>query len=147
MCRLVIQAIEEGNTQVIEDVRRIVGEPEDSEWLPQTPQALCNRILHTAFMGTTNSSNETRLRARLLAESIGCYHIDLNIDSVVLAQNSLFSAATGFEPHFTVHGGSKTENLSLQNVQARLRMVTAYQFAQMVGRWFYRSSVFRQISD
>ena len=39
---------------------------------------------------------------------------------------------TGFEPRFKAHGGSDVENLALQNIQARQRMVTAYYFAQML---------------
>jgi len=71
-------AIEEGNTQVIADLRRISGEPAESTWLPKTPQEVCGRLFHTCFMGTTNSSGETRARAKELAEAIGAYHIDMN---------------------------------------------------------------------
>lgn len=83
-------------------------------------------------MGSTNSSKDTRRRAKELARSIGAYHIDLNIDSVVSALTSMFTAVTKFQPRFKVHGGSSTENLALQNIQARLRMVIAYMFAQLL---------------
>ena len=83
-------------------------------------------------MGTQNSSKDTRSRARDLAKDIGAYHVDLNMDSVVTALISLFTHVTGFKPEFSVHGGSKTENLALQNIQARLRMVLAYLFAQLL---------------
>lgn len=43
----------------------------------------------------------------------------------------IFSAATGHIPKFKVRGGTVRENLALQNVQARLRMVLAYLFAQV----------------
>jgi len=71
-------AIEEGNEQVIEDLRKICVEPADSTWLPETPQEVCGRLFHTCFMGTTNSSKETRSRAKELAEAIGAYHVDMN---------------------------------------------------------------------
>ena len=132
MCRLVTQAIYDGNDQVIKDTRRICGEPDDSKWLPTEPQEICNRIFHTCFMGTTNSSKDTRSRAKELARDIGAYHVDLNMDSVVTALTNLFTLVTDFRPRFTVHGGSKTENLALQNIQARLRMVIAYLFAQLL---------------
>lgn len=35
-------------------------------------------------------------------------------------------------PKFKVYGGSTGENIALQNIQARLRMVFAYLFAQLV---------------
>jgi NAD+ synthase (glutamine-hydrolysing) len=132
MCRLVVQAIVDGNDQVVKDARRLGGEPEDSLWIPKTPQELCNRIFHTCFMGTTNSSKETRSRAKELANDIGAYHIDLNMDTVVTTLTNLFTFVTNFQPRFTVHGGGKTENLALQNIQARLRMVLAYLFAQLL---------------
>ena len=132
MCRLVVQAIYDGNEQVIKDTRRICGEAEDSTWLPVEPQELCNRILHTCFMGTTNSSQDTRTRAKELAHEIGAYHVSLNMDSVVSSLTALFTLVTEFRPRFTVHGGTKTENLALQNIQARLRMVIAYLFAQLL---------------
>ena len=127
-----MQAVFDGNEQVIKDTRRICGETEDSAWLPTSPEMICNRIFHTCFMGTTNSSNDTRARAKLLAQEIGAYHVDLNMDSVVTALTSLFTFVTDFRPRFSAHGGSKTENLALQNIQARLRMVIAYLFAQML---------------
>ncbi|KAK2769449.1 glutamine-dependent NAD(+) synthetase [Emmonsiellopsis sp. PD_33] len=132
MCRLVVAACREGNEAVIADMRRIVGEPSDSKWLPETPQDLCGRILHTCYMGTVNSSKETRDRAKLLAKSIGSYHIDLNMDTVVSAISTLFSFVTNFTPRFTVHGGSPSENLALQNIQARSRLVVGYMFAQLL---------------
>jgi NAD+ synthase (glutamine-hydrolysing) len=70
-------------------------------------------------MGTENSSPETRKRAKDLSNAIGSYHIDLNMDTVVSALQSLFSLVTNKTPKFKVHGGSQTENLALQNIQVR----------------------------
>ena len=129
MCRLVHAACVAGNAQVITDVQRIAGEP--APWTPATPAALAQRLFVTCYMGTTNSSAETRARARELAAAIGSYHYDFDIDSVVSATTSLFVAVTGKTPHFRVHGGSNAENLALQNIQARLRMLLSYLFAQL----------------
>lgn len=115
MCRLVVTACHAGNEPVIADMRRIVGEAPDSDWLPNTPQDLCGRILHTCYMGTTNSSSETRNRAKDLAKTIGSYHVDLNMDTVVSAISTLFTSVTNFKPRFAVHGGSPAENLALQS--------------------------------
>lgn len=68
-------------------------------------------------MGTQNSSADTRGRATELAKSIGCYHVDLNMDTVVSAVQTLFTTVTGLKPRFKVHGGSSAENLALQNIQ------------------------------
>ncbi|ANZ75179.1 BA75_03072T0 [Komagataella pastoris] len=130
MCTLVVKEAVEGNEQVIRDAQMVANMPEG--WIPQTPQELCNKIFHTCYMGTKNSSLETRARSRDLAAKIGSYHVDLNMDSVVTALVSLFEVVTGKKPVFKVFGGSQIENLALQNIQARLRMVLAYLFAQLL---------------
>ncbi|KAF9005960.1 hypothetical protein BDQ17DRAFT_1352471 [Cyathus striatus] len=132
MCRLVAEAASRGDKQVIADARRISGEPDDSSYIPSDPREFSRRIFHTCYMGTENSSTETRQRAKQLAEAIGSYHVDLNMDSVVTAVRNLFTLATGHRPRFRTQGGSNAENLALQNIQARLRMVIAYLFAQLL---------------
>ncbi|GEQ67601.1 hypothetical protein JCM33374_g1266 [Metschnikowia sp. JCM 33374] len=129
MCRLVVSTIEAGNTTVLEDVRSLVKDP---EFTPKTPQDVANRLFYTSFMGTVNSSSETRSRAKELSEKIGSYHIDMNMDTLVTAVVSVFEIATGKKPVFKLFGGSQTENLALQNIQARLRMVLSYLFAQLL---------------
>ncbi|KAI6122304.1 NAD+ synthase [Pisolithus croceorrhizus] len=126
MCRLVADAARRAEKQVIADARRIVGEPEDSGYIPSDPREFCGRIFHTCYMGTENSSVETRKRAKDLALAIGSYHVDLNMDSVVTSVVDLFSFVTGAKPRF------EAENLALQNIQARLRMVLSYLFAQLL---------------
>lgn len=75
------------------------------------------------------------------------------MDTVVTAILNLFSFVTGVKPQYRVHGGSAAENLALQNIQvcwcaaiqmqgtlwlisgpmqARLRMVLSYMFAQLL---------------
>ncbi|KAG8824121.1 glutamine-dependent NAD(+) synthetase [Serendipita sp. 401] len=132
MCRLVAEAASRGEQDIIEDARRIAGEPEDSTYIPSDPKEFCSRVFHTCYMGTSNSSADTRGRAKELAQAIGSYHVDLNMDTVVSAVQTLFSTVTGLRPRFKVHGGSSAENLALQNIQARLRMVLAYMFAQLL---------------
>ncbi|ODV83465.1 hypothetical protein CANARDRAFT_9526 [[Candida] arabinofermentans NRRL YB-2248] len=130
MCRLVVQACNDNNAQVIKDVQMVANMPEG--WIPKTPQEVANKIFHTCYMGTKNSSIETRTRAKDLAEKIGSYHVDLNMDTLVSAMVSLFEVTTGKKPIFKIFGGSNIENLALQNIQARLRMVLAYLFAQLL---------------
>jgi NAD+ synthase (glutamine-hydrolysing) len=54
------------------------------------------------------------------------------MDNIVTALRTLFQVVTGVRPRFRAHGGSNAENLALQNIQARLRMVIAYFFAQLL---------------
>ena len=134
MCRHVMNGVTDGNIQVTKDVRRIAGAYHRQDyWVPSSPQELCNHLLHTAYMGMPQqSSSESRRRAQELHEAIGSYHFNLSIGDVYEAQKDLFTKMTGFDPKFKVFGGSKAEDLALQNIQARLRMVTAYQFGQLL---------------
>ncbi|RYP12254.1 hypothetical protein DL765_007439 [Monosporascus sp. GIB2] len=131
MCRMVIEACKAGNEQVIADVNRLAKYKDGK--IPDTPEELCNQIFHTVYMGMSKqSSKETRQRAQDLAAAIGAYHCNLDIDQVYEAQRNLIVNTLNFEPKFKVEGGSVSENLTLQNIQARSRMVTAYEFAQIL---------------
>ncbi|XP_057173246.1 glutamine-dependent NAD(+) synthetase isoform X21 [Ursus arctos] len=141
MCHQVCEAVKHGrgryllpavwwfsDQEVLADVRTIV---DQLSYTPQDPRDLCGRVLTTCYMASENSSQETCDRARELAQQIGSHHIGLHIDPAVKAVVGIFSLVTGKRPLFAVHGGSSRENLALQNVQARLRMVVAYLFAQL----------------
>ena len=54
------------------------------------------------------------------------------MDLVITSIRDLFAFVTGKKPTFKVHGGSVAENLALQNIQARLRMLLSYFFAQLL---------------
>lgn len=118
-------------SQVLEDVRRVVGE---DTYCPQSPEELCGHMFTTCYMASENSSQDTCSRARELANQIGSTHMNINIDMAVKGILGIFSVVTGSWPKFRAYGGSPRENLALQNVQARVRMVLAYLFAQL-GLW------------
>lgn len=128
MCRQVCFAVSHGNEQVLADARRMVS---DHGYVPKDPRDFCWRVFTTCYMASENSSQDTCRRAKELAEQIGSHHINLNIDSAVKAVITIFNLVTGKSPQFTVHGGCSRENLALQNLQARIRMVLAYLFAQL----------------
>jgi NAD+ synthase (glutamine-hydrolysing) len=136
MCDLVTKAAQaDPSGKIAQDCRRVCRMeecPGDPLWVPPRSQDMANRVLHTTFMGTENSSDATRSRAQRLATSVGAYHLSIRIDSVVEAMVKMFSIATGHAPRYSVHGGANAEDLALQNIQARLRMVTAYLFAQLL---------------
>lgn len=54
--------------RVLADVQRIVG---DTAYIPTDPQDLAGKLFTTCYMGTENSSQETRSRAAELAKEIG----------------------------------------------------------------------------
>lgn len=129
MCDLVVNAINSGDAQTLSDVRKIIG---DYEYVPSTAKELCNALLVTCYMATENSTKDTKLRAGFLASQLGCYHLSVVIDTAISAILGIFNAATKLMPRYRIFGGSPRENLALHNIQARLRMILAYLFAQLM---------------
>ncbi|CAA0840898.1 Glutamine-dependent NAD(+) synthetase [Striga hermonthica] len=130
MCQLVVKEILNGDEQIKTDAIRI-GHYTDGQF-PTDSKEFARRIFYTVFMGSENSSTATRTRAKVLSEEIGSWHLDISIDGVVSALLSLFQTLTGKRPRYKVDGGSNIENLGLQNIQARIRMVLAFMLASLL---------------
>ncbi|KAI3422949.1 Glutamine-dependent NAD(+) synthetase [Psidium guajava] len=139
MCQLVVKEIANGDEQVKADAVRI-GQYLDGRF-PTDSKEFAKRIFYTVYMGSENSSEVTRSRAKLLADEIGAWHLDVCIDGVVSALLSLFEKLTGKRPRYKVDGGSSAENLGLQNIQARIRMVLAFMLASLLP-WVHNKSGF-----
>ena len=114
---------------MIQDLQTIL---KDQTFIPSSPHQICQKLFYTCFMGTSNSSTQTRSRAQRLSETIGSYHLSITIDTIITSIMTLFVLITGSRPKFRSHGGTGPENLALQNVQARMRMVVSYLFAQLI---------------
>ena len=142
MCQRVIRELalgsERSRAQVLSDVRRITRR---SDYTPSSWRELCGKIFVTCYMASTHSGSETRERARKLAEEIGAMHTSITIDRITDAVKQTFreidvhasfasKQSLKTEPKLT--GGTLTENLALQNIQARSRMVMAYFLAQLM---------------
>lgn len=129
MSHLVYKAItEDHDEQVLKDLRRITRKP---EFMPESPKEIAGELLVTVYMGTKNSSEETKKRARNLANDIGCKFTACEIDDLFDSMKNLFTNIIGKEPKFVSEGGTHAEDLALQNIQARQRMVLAYLMAQL----------------
>ncbi|ODA77736.1 hypothetical protein RJ55_06338 [Drechmeria coniospora] len=129
MAKMVLASIEAGEETTLADLRRVTGV---RDFRPETPHEIVNRLLTTCYTSTVNSSNETRSRAERLSEKLGAWHLSIPIDNIVESYHSLIKTALHFTPHYAVEGGTQAENLALQNLQARNRMVVQYTLAQLV---------------
>ena len=100
-----MQKLESGSDETAADVRRITKQQE----LPSNSKDLTRAILHTCYMGTKNSSLETRQRAALLAEQVGSHHQEVKIDPMVDAILKVYleTGDAKKEPTFEVDGGTK----------------------------------------
>lgn len=74
MCRLVVSSVKRGNIQTLNDIRKVTQDP---SYIPGDVKELCKRIFVTCYMGTENSSSETKARAQHLANDIGSYHLGM----------------------------------------------------------------------
>jgi NAD+ synthase (glutamine-hydrolysing) len=146
MSTLVSQAANDGDLIVTENLKRILGVAVSEAPATFSPGDITNKVLHTVYMGTENSTLATQSRAEQLASEISSYHKSFAIDTVVSAVGSsesfssradlpvtvaVFSRLCGVSPRYESQGGTMGEDLALQNIQARLRMVLAYLCAQL----------------
>jgi len=147
MCQRVVEGLgagsERSRSRVLADVRRVT---KRADYTPPDWRDLCGKVLVTCYMASEFSGAETRARAALLAEQIGCLHTSISIDGMRSAVCETFAA-------MEVHSGGVrseavrrrpemktkprdyaelTQNLALQNIQARSRMVMAYFMAQLM---------------
>jgi NAD+ synthase (glutamine-hydrolysing) len=145
MCQRVVaeltspSASSRSKEQVLADVRKLT---RLKDYVPATWQELCNKLFVTCYMGSEYSGDETRDRAALLAEQIGAVHTSILIDDITTGIKSTFAKVAvhsgrpeGAPPVRSdpqMKGGTMTENLALQNIQARSRMVMSYFMAQLM---------------
>ncbi|ODN01891.1 putative glutamine-dependent NAD(+) synthetase [Orchesella cincta] len=126
MCRLIVDHINTHDDHVLKDVQKVLRDP---TYKPTDPRELCGKLFTTCYMASDNSSETTRNFAQALAVGIGSNHRVISISNVCSTFVETTAEALGKEkPTFE---GTREENLALQNVQARSRMVFAYMFAQL----------------
>ena len=92
MCGYVVEAVQKGDEQVLQDVRRIT---EEESYTPTDARELCSRLLFTSYLGSENSSEETMNRAANLARDIGSTHSAVKIDAVTEALVDTFMQQKG----------------------------------------------------
>jgi NAD+ synthase (glutamine-hydrolysing) len=132
MCKIALEEIESGNADVLASLKKILRNPGYNPPSSKDSHLLVKEILFTCYMGTVNSSQETRGRAKNLSAQIGATHYDSTIDEMVKGALTTFINTTQFTPKFESQGGKPAEDLALQNLQARSRMVFAYMMAQII---------------
>lgn len=111
MCKQVFESITiDKNENTLNAIRKVV---KDDKFYPNTFQDITNQVFVTAYLGTTNSSEETLSRSQRLAEAIGAHHYNVNIDDAVAAIKNTFVKTTGKDPKFVADGGTYGEDLAL----------------------------------
>ena len=91
----------------------------------QNTQELIKKLMTTLYQGTVNSSESTQRSASELANYIGTTHYELKIDSIVNEYTALIENAIGRSLDWS------TDDVTLQNVQARVRSPSAWMLANI----------------
>lgn len=140
MCQRLVQELSTGSprskAQVLKDIRNVTKRP---EYTPSSAVDLCSKIFVTCYMASQYSGSETRERALLLARAIGATHTSIMIDGITDAFQKTFTKMVFHAEDSTrtvrtdpKMEGSWMENIALQNIQARSRMVMSYFMAQLM---------------
>lgn len=90
-------------------------------------RAWTGRLLTTVYQATRNSSSTTREAARSVAEAIGARHLELSVDELVEGYQQVVKAAIGRQLDWA------TDDLALQNIQARARAPSVWLIANLEG--------------
>jgi len=118
-----------GHEFVLSELRKVFKDP---KFYPKSPQDITKRVLFTCYMQSKHSSEDTRRRARQIAEEIGSTHQEVSIDEICDGFMKGTQSVIKEKPKFVSEGGTMGEDLALQNLQARSRMVLCYYLAQLL---------------
>jgi NAD+ synthase (glutamine-hydrolysing) len=100
-----------------------IAERLDSDSAP----AIVRQLLTCVYQSTCNSGETTRRAAKIVAESVGAQFIEWNVDPLVKHYVDTVSAAIGRQLSW------ESDDLALQNIQARARGPGAWLLANLHG--------------
>ncbi|MBC3786489.1 NAD(+) synthase [Spirosoma utsteinense] len=90
-----------------------------------TPEAMMGKLLTVMYQGTENSSDDTFNSAKELADDIGATFLNININGLVETYTGLIEAQLGRKLSWD------TDDLALQNIQARVRAPSIWMLANI----------------
>jgi len=90
-------------------------------------RAVVHALLTTVYQATRNSSEVTRAAARSVAEGLGARHLELDVDAQVQGYVDMIEGALGRKLDW------QTDDIALQNIQARTRAPSVWLLANLAG--------------
>lgn len=110
----------------LDGLKRVLG------YMPGMAQAssardVVEQVLTTVYQATRHSGEVTRGAARAVAEGIGARHLELNVDQQVQGYIAMIEGALGRTLEW------RTDDLALQNIQARTRAPSVWLLANIGG--------------
>jgi len=141
MCQRVMWQLQHGSERskacILSDIRAVTKRP---SYTPPDWRDLCGKIFATCYMASQYSGDETTGRAADLAKAIGANHTSIAIQPITDAIIATYQATqfhseqvnqATVKKEVKFHA-SGTEDIALQNIQARTRMVMAYFMGQII---------------
>jgi NAD+ synthase (glutamine-hydrolysing) len=92
---------------------------------PSDVHALTRALLTTVYQATRNSSETTRKAAADVAQALGAHHLEIDVDALVQQYTELAERALGRKLSWD------SEDIALQNIQARVRAPSAWLIANL----------------
>jgi NAD+ synthase (glutamine-hydrolysing) len=110
----------------LEGLKRVLG------YVPGLAEAkeardVVHAVLTTVYQATRNSGQVTRAAARGVAEGLGARHLELEVDAQVQGYISMIEGALGRKLEW------QTDDIALQNIQARTRAPSVWLLANIAG--------------
>lgn len=90
-------------------------------------RAIVHALLTTVYQATRHSGEVTRSAARAVAEALGARHLELDVDAQVQGYVSMIEGALGRKLDW------RTDDVALQNIQARTRAPSVWLLANLAG--------------
>ena len=91
----------------------------------KTPEEIVGKLLTVMYQGTENSSDDTFNSAKELADDIGATFLNININGLVETYTGLIEEQLGRKLSWD------TDDLALQNIQARVRAPSIWMLANI----------------
>ncbi|MCA9187235.1 MAG: NAD(+) synthase [Pirellulaceae bacterium] len=92
-----------------------------------TDAAIVERLLTCVYQATRNSSETTRTAARDVALGVGARFLELDVDPMVADYTATIESAIGRQLRW------ETDDIALQNIQARVRGPSVWYLANLAG--------------
>lgn len=99
-----------------------------------TMEAVTNLLLTCFYQGTRNSSDTTLNAATKVAEELAAKFLNLDVDAIVEAYKAVVCRSTGYTLDW------KSQDLALQNIQARVRAPSGWLIANMENKLLVTTS-------
>ncbi|CRG96814.1 glutamine-dependent NAD(+) synthetase, putative [Plasmodium gallinaceum] len=93
---------------------------------------ICNKILNTISLPSNNSSENTKLYSESLSKSLNSYHTVYSIDHIYEFFKNVGEDFLKENMKYKSEGGSNYQDLCLQNIQSRSRMLLTYFFSTLI---------------